>query len=33
VPGGFGVVSMGPDGKLDTDDDIRSWDTGGTKGQ
>lgn len=26
-PGGrFGVVSGGPDGKLDTSDDIRSWD-------
>lgn len=30
---GFGVVSMGPDGKLDTKDDIKSWETGATKTQ
>ncbi|HTE56880.1 MAG TPA: type II secretion system protein [Kofleriaceae bacterium] len=31
VPGGVGVVSMGSDGKLDTKDDLKSWDTGGAK--
>lgn len=31
VPGGVGVQSMGPDGKLDTNDDLKSWDTGGAK--
>jgi general secretion pathway protein G len=25
VPNRFGIVSMGPDGKLDTDDDVKSW--------
>lgn len=27
VTGGFGVVSMGADGKLDTKDDVKSWET------
>ncbi len=26
VKGGFGVASKGPDGKMNTEDDIKSWD-------
>jgi general secretion pathway protein G len=33
VTGGFGVVSMGPDGKLDTKDDIKSWESGSAKSE
>jgi general secretion pathway protein G len=25
IPGGFGVVSKGQDGKADTNDDVKSW--------
>jgi prepilin-type N-terminal cleavage/methylation domain-containing protein len=31
VTGGFGVQSMGPDGKPDTKDDLKSWETQGAK--